>query len=70
MPHTSSSTLQTHGGAGECLVYPLTHVSASLSRGDQGEPGASLYTCKRLSFSLLLSLAGARAKAWCLLIHV
>jgi len=34
-----------------------------MSRGPRRKPGASSYTRKRLS------LIGARAKAWCLLIH-
>ena len=53
----------SHGGQGESLVPPYTRGSVSLSRGQRRKPGASSYTRKRLS------LTGARAKAWCLLIH-
>jgi len=47
------------------LVPPYTCARVSLSRGPGRKPGASSYTRKHLS----LSLTGARAKAWCLLIH-
>ena len=53
----------SHGGQGESLVPPYTRGSVSLSRGPWLKPGASLYTRKRLS------LTGAGAKAWCLLVH-
>ena len=49
-----------NGGQGECLVLPYTRGSASLSlTGSGGKPVASLYTRKRLTLPLSLSLRRA-----------
>ena len=59
--HAEASLSLTEAGAkANCL---LLHAEASLSRVPGRNPGASLYLQNNLS------LTGARAKAWCLLVR-